>query len=94
MLVQKLIHDCGGAASVAAASQRTDRPVSVAAVLKWYRNGIPESHWPLVCELSSRTVQEIYDVNRMTKRQRSPPGKTRLRRSRSRKPRRPQSVAA
>src|SRR5574342_63324 len=57
MNVQQIIHACGGATKVADASRRTGSPVTFEAVFKWYRNGIPEAHWPLVIGLSGLTVQ-------------------------------------
>lgn len=65
MTVREIIKDCGGAICVADASQRTANPVTDEAVFKWYRNGIPEAHWPLVMEKSGRTVEQIYQANRI-----------------------------
>lgn len=68
MNVQQIIHTCGGATKVAEATQQTANPVTFEAVFKWYRNGIPETHWPLVISLGGLTVQEVYDANRAAER--------------------------
>lgn len=68
MTVREIIKDCGGAVAVAEASQRTACPVTNEAVFKWYRNGIPEDHWPLIIELSGRTVEQVYQANRIAER--------------------------
>jgi len=68
MTVREIVKDCGGAIAVAAASQRTACPVTDEAVFKWYRNGIPEDHWPMIMELSGRTVEQIYQANRIAER--------------------------
>ena len=80
MTVQQIIHACGGAMKVASASRRTTTPVTFAAVFKWYRNGIPETHWPLVIGLSGQSVEEIYNANRTAEKRRKTRRKSRARR--------------
>ncbi len=53
----------GGAASVARASENTAFAVGADAVFKWYGNGIPDQHWPLLIELTALSAQEIYEAN-------------------------------
>jgi hypothetical protein len=65
MPVQQIIRECGGAVKVAAASQETPNPITSEAVFKWYRNGIPEDHWPLVMRLSGRKLEDVYNANRV-----------------------------
>lgn len=65
MIVRSLIKNCGGPAKVAEATQETAYPVTVEAVFKWYRNGIPEDHWPVVMALGGCTLEQIYNANRV-----------------------------
>jgi hypothetical protein len=77
MTVREIIKDCGGAIAVSRASQRTASAVTNEAVFKWYRNGIPEDHWPMIMELSGRTVDQIYQANRIAERLQSEKGRRR-----------------
>jgi hypothetical protein len=65
MSIDKIIRACGGAKKVAEGSLKTDSPVTFEAVYKWYRNGIPDAHWPLVMELGDVTSKQIFDANRV-----------------------------
>lgn len=69
MIVRSLIKSCGGPAKVADTTQETPYPVTVEAVFKWYRNGIPEDHWPVVMALGGCTLEQIYNANRVAEQQ-------------------------
>jgi hypothetical protein len=69
MIVRSLIKSCGGPAKVADATRETAYPVTVEAVFKWYRNGIPEDHWPVVMALGGCTLEQIYSANRVVEQQ-------------------------
>jgi len=94
MTVQRIIQDCGGATKVADASQKTANPVTFEAVFKWYRNGIPEVHWPLVIEMSGLTVEQIYNANRLAERQKELKSRKMLRRRSRPNKKRPEARAA
>lgn len=64
---------------MAEASQRTAFPITSEAVFKWYRNGIPEDHWPLIIEISGKTVDQIYQANRIAERLQGERGRGRKR---------------
>lgn len=58
-----IIKQAGGALAVAQASQSTAHPVKADAVWKWYSNGIPAEHWPLIIALTGVSLQTLYDLN-------------------------------
>jgi len=67
--IQEIVRACGGASRVAHASRGSGREITRDAVFKWYRNGIPEIHWPLVQSLlPDLTVEAIHIANRCTSR--------------------------
>lgn len=56
---REIIHACGGAERVAQASGG----MTVWMVWKWYKNGIPSKHWPLVMRLSGLSADAILSAN-------------------------------
>lgn len=60
--VRDILARCGGASQVASRAS-----VSIWAVYKWYRNGVPQEHWDTVMDLSGASPQEIYHANRLAK---------------------------
>ena len=60
---REIIKRAGGPEAVADATRSTSHVVKVDAVWKWYRNGIPSEHWPLLIKMSGVSLQEIYDAN-------------------------------
>ena len=82
LTVQHIIRTlCGGPDKVADASKGTDHPITAEAALKWYRNGIPERHWPLVRKLTGLAVDQIYAANRVVEQRKSERRKARRRRA-------------
>lgn len=57
--ITDIIRRCGGAKVVAREAER----VSVDAVYKWTKIGIPDRHWPLVIRLSGVTADELVQAN-------------------------------
>jgi hypothetical protein len=62
LTVQQIVARCGGATVIAARSD-----VGAWAVYKWYKNGIPKEHWPLVMDLSGLTLQELFQADRLAR---------------------------
>ena len=58
--IAKIIKDAGGPAKVADASGGA---VSVDAVYKWSKIGIPDRHWPLVMPLARASAAEMLAAN-------------------------------
>lgn len=59
--IRQIIKKAGGA--VAIASQPDADSISVEAVYKWPKIGIPDRHWPLVMRLSGATADELLAAN-------------------------------
>lgn len=77
--IVETIREAGGPVAVARASQRSEHPVGIDAVFKWYRNGIPSEHWAMLMKLvDGLTVQDLFDINKLVVR----PSKSRGRRRR------------
>lgn len=62
-----MIKLAGGAEAVALASAASDHPVGVDAVYKWFHNGIPDDHWPLIMSRAGVSVDDIYRANQAVK---------------------------
>jgi hypothetical protein len=62
LTVQNIVARCGGAAFLA-----TQVSLSAWAVYKWYRDGIPNRHWPTIIELSGVSAAELYHADRLAK---------------------------
>lgn len=58
--IPQIIQAAGGAATIAAAS---DGAVSVDAVYKWPRIGIPDRHWAFVMPLANASADEMLAAN-------------------------------
>ncbi|WP_398471532.1 carph-isopro domain-containing protein [Tardiphaga sp.] len=58
--VSTIIKDAGGPLAIATASAGT---VSVEAVYKWPKIGIPDRHWPTVMPLAAATAAEMLAAN-------------------------------
>jgi hypothetical protein len=67
MSTRALIKLAGGAEAVSLASAETDHPVGVDAVYKWFHNGIPDDHWPLIISRAGVSVDDIYRANQDVK---------------------------
>lgn len=71
--VRDVVRWAGGPRKLAKASERTLKPISEAAVMKWYRAGIPDEHWGLVmreCD-GKVTVEQLYAANQKLLRKRT-----------------------
>lgn len=58
--IPKIIKDAGGPSKVASASCGA---VTVDAVYKWSKIGIPDRHWPLVMPLARASAAEMLAAN-------------------------------
>lgn len=58
--ISDIIKDAGGASAIADAS---DGKVSVDAIYKWPKIGIPDRHWPIILPLASATADEMLAAN-------------------------------
>lgn len=72
--IEQIITACGGPEGIEKASGTkvgrkgdTVPGLSHWAVRKWLSTGIPEKHWPLVQNLSSATVDELYGANQLAR---------------------------
>lgn len=63
MTVSDLIKRRGGPEALEELSRSTAKPVSISAVHKWRKNGIPEDHWGLFLDLEGVTPEVIYQAN-------------------------------
>lgn len=61
--VHEIIHSCGGPERIEAEANARGTKLTLWAVKKWMRNGIPEKHWALVTKLSGAGVGVIYAAN-------------------------------
>jgi hypothetical protein len=78
MSIDEIIRLAGGAAHIADASAKTQKPFGLWAVYKWRQHGIPQVYWPLLMTLiPGLTVQEIFDANRELERKKRPRKRTR-----------------
>lgn len=75
--VADLIRDAGGPDAIAAASQRTRKPVTAEAVHKWRRFGVPDAHWGIFVEAGIQ-VEAIYRANERLRARRTPPKQPRV----------------
>lgn len=62
--IRDIVRSAGGPTEIARASLATQKPVTVDAVFKWYRNGIPDEHWKLIMTLTRVSVETLFDANR------------------------------
>lgn len=58
--VSDIIKDAGGAAAISDASSGK---VTVEAIYKWPKIGIPDRHWPIVLPLANATADEMLAAN-------------------------------
>ena len=58
--IPQIIKAAGGPATIAAASEGA---VSVEAVYKWPRIGIPDRHWSFVMSLANASAEEMLAAN-------------------------------
>lgn len=58
--VKEIIRACGGVNRIAAAAQWG---LTIDAVHKWRRSGIPDWHWPLLMSLCGITAAQLLDAN-------------------------------
>ena len=63
MDVNDLIDKAGGPKAIAQASRRP-RKLSVFAVQKWRKRGIPDGHWDLIMSLTGVPLEVVYRANR------------------------------
>jgi hypothetical protein len=77
MSIDDIIDQAGGAARIAEASSKTQKPIGHWAVYKWQTAGIPQVYWPLLMKLiPGLTVQQIFDANRELERKKRPRKRT------------------
>ena len=62
--IPDIIKDAGGASAIAGAS---DGRVSIDAIYKWPKIGIPDRHWPLVLPLAKASADELMAANLMAR---------------------------
>lgn len=70
MTISELITLAGGADAISIASRRAHKPVSVDAVHKWRRNGIPDGHWPIFIAAGA-SAQVLFEANEALRRSRA-----------------------
>jgi hypothetical protein len=58
--IAEIIEAAGGAEKVALA---LGGAVSVGAVCKWFQNGIPDWHWPMIIPLAGTNADEMMAAN-------------------------------
>lgn len=68
--VREIIRQAGGPVAVASATSDTAKPVGVDAVFKWYHNGIPDEHWPMLIKRAGVSVDDLYKANVAVRRSR------------------------
>jgi len=61
-LIRDIIKRAGGASAIAAAAP-ADAPVTIEAVYKWPKIGIPDRHWPWIMQLAGVTADELLTAN-------------------------------
>ncbi|WP_315792327.1 MULTISPECIES: carph-isopro domain-containing protein [unclassified Bradyrhizobium] len=62
--IRELIDAAGGPIAVSRAIP-SEHHVSDDAVRKWKQNGIPDRYWPVIIQLASSCVEEIFAGNEM-----------------------------
>lgn len=66
--VKDIIEAAGGFAAVAAAVVETgDLKLTIDAVYKWQRNGIPDRYWAPIIPLAKTTADEIFAANELAR---------------------------
>lgn len=73
MDTHSIIVIAGGPAAIARASKASGCPVTVEAVAKWRRRGLPERHWNLLTTLSHGrvTIADLHEANEELRRRKS-----------------------
>ena len=61
--VKEILDAAGGPTKIAEASEASDGAVSVEAVYKWPKIGIPDRHWPVIMGLCDVTAAELLAAN-------------------------------
>jgi len=61
LLPSDVIARCGGAKAIA---ERAASGLTIWAVYRWQRFGIPDRHWPLLVEMGGLTPDELFAANK------------------------------
>ena len=73
--IKQIIQAAGGPKKIAAATQKTARPISSKSVYDWPTIGIPERHWPVLIKLAKSSPEELMRVNAKARASRPLPAK-------------------
>lgn len=60
--ITEILKAAGGPVAIA---ERSEGALTVDAVYKWQRNGIPDRHWPLVMPHAGATPEEMFSANEL-----------------------------